>query len=127
MAELATPSAAQVATADATAPQEKQQSVRPEKPDEDKYKEDLAKAEKEHQAAQDKLVGFHNFDFRLVARTCVSRARAECRRLPAASANDAYCFMIADNTPERRQSKARYRPPEQQGLTERKAPAGAQD
>ncbi|KAJ4311143.1 multicopy suppressor of BFA (Brefeldin A) [Neodidymelliopsis sp. IMI 364377] len=55
MAELATPSAAQVATADATAPQEKQQNVRPEKPDEDKYKEDLAKAEKEHQAAQDKL------------------------------------------------------------------------
>lgn len=56
MAELATPSAAQVATADATAPQEKQQNVRPEKPDEDQYKEDLAKAEKEHSAAQDKLV-----------------------------------------------------------------------
>lgn len=56
MAELATPSAAQVATADATAPQEKQQNARPEKPDEDKYKEDLAKAEKEHQAAQEKLV-----------------------------------------------------------------------
>lgn len=58
MAELATPSAAQVATADATATQEKQQNVRPEKPDEDKYKEDLAKLEKEHQAAQDKLVCF---------------------------------------------------------------------
>jgi uncharacterized coiled-coil DUF342 family protein len=55
MAELATPSAAQVATADATAPQDKQQNARPEKPDEDKYKEDLAKAEKEHSAAQDKL------------------------------------------------------------------------
>ncbi|KAH6643768.1 hypothetical protein C7974DRAFT_324773 [Boeremia exigua] len=55
MAELATPSAAQVATADATAPQDKQQIVRPEKPDDDKYKEDLAKAEKEHQAAQEKL------------------------------------------------------------------------
>ncbi|KAF9696621.1 hypothetical protein EKO04_005332 [Ascochyta lentis] len=55
MAELATPSAAQVATADATAPQEKQQTVRPEKPDEDQFKEDLAKAEKEHQAAQEKL------------------------------------------------------------------------
>jgi uncharacterized coiled-coil DUF342 family protein len=52
MAELATPSAAQVATADATAPQ---QHVRPEKPDDDKFKEALAKAEKEHQAAQDKL------------------------------------------------------------------------
>jgi hypothetical protein len=65
MAELATPSAAQVATADATAPQKKQENVRPEKPDEDKYKEDLAKAEKEHQAAQDKLVGFDLFDISL--------------------------------------------------------------
>lgn len=65
MAELATPSAAQVATADATAPQKKQEAVRPEKPDEDKYKEDLAKAEKEHQAAQDKLVGFGIFDLSL--------------------------------------------------------------
>lgn len=55
MAELATPSAAQVATADATAPQ---QHVRPEKPDDDKFKEALAKAEKEHQAAQDKLVRY---------------------------------------------------------------------
>lgn len=61
MAELATPSAAQVATADAAAPQDKQQHVRPEKPDEDKYKEDLAKAEKEHQAAQDKLVRLSQF------------------------------------------------------------------
>lgn len=65
MAELATPSAAQVATADATAPQEKQQHVRPEKPDEDKYKEDLAKAEKEHQAAQEKLVCTNIFDISL--------------------------------------------------------------
>lgn len=65
MAELATPSAAQVATAEATAPQEKQQNVRPEKPDEDKYKEDLAKAEKEHQAAQDKLVRSVIFDISL--------------------------------------------------------------
>lgn len=64
MAELATPSAAQVATADATAPQ---QHVRPEKPDEDKYKEALAKAEKEHQAAQDKLV-------RYICNTSLSRS-----------------------------------------------------
>lgn len=68
MAELATPSAAQVATTDATAPQEKQQIVRPEKPDEDKYKEDLAKAEKEHQAAQDKLVRF------VISNTSLSRS-----------------------------------------------------
>jgi hypothetical protein len=49
MADVATPP-----TADA--PQGKQQIVKPEKPDDDKYKEDLAKAEKEHTAAQDKLV-----------------------------------------------------------------------
>jgi hypothetical protein len=47
MADVATPPAAEG----------KQQVVKPEKPDEDKYKEDLAKAEKEHTAAQDKLVG----------------------------------------------------------------------
>jgi hypothetical protein len=49
---------ADVATAPAAdAPKDKQQVVKPEKPDEDKYKEDLAKAEKEHAAAQEKLVG----------------------------------------------------------------------
>jgi hypothetical protein len=52
MADVATPP-----TADAT--QGKPQVVKPEKPDEDKYKEDLAKAEKEHTAAQDKLVSPH--------------------------------------------------------------------
>jgi len=50
MADVATPPAAE-------ASQGKQQIVKPEKPDEDKYKEDLAKAEKEHAAAQEKLVG----------------------------------------------------------------------
>ncbi|KAH7081840.1 hypothetical protein BKA63DRAFT_220448 [Paraphoma chrysanthemicola] len=45
MADVATPPAAEG----------KQQVVKPEKPDEDKYKEDLAKAEKEHTAAQEKL------------------------------------------------------------------------
>ncbi|CAO2654409.1 Nn.00g111420.m01.CDS01 [Neocucurbitaria sp. VM-36] len=55
MADVATPPAAQAATADAPATQSKQQIVKPEKPDEEKYKEDLAKAEKEHTAAQEKL------------------------------------------------------------------------
>lgn len=32
--------------------------VKPEKPDEEKYKEDLAKAEKEHAALMDQMVGF---------------------------------------------------------------------
>ena len=37
-------------------PIEKEQKTRPEKPDEQLYKESLAKAEKEHTAAQEKLV-----------------------------------------------------------------------
>jgi hypothetical protein len=49
MADVATIPAAE-------APKDKQPVVKPEKPDEDKYKEDLAKAEKEHTAAQEKLV-----------------------------------------------------------------------
>lgn len=52
MADVATSPAAE-------ASQGKQQIVKPEKPDEDKYKEDLAKAEKEHAAAQEKLVSMH--------------------------------------------------------------------
>jgi hypothetical protein len=55
MADVATPPAAQKAT-NGSAPQGKQQIVKPDKPDEEKYKEDLAKAEKEHAAAQEKLV-----------------------------------------------------------------------
>ncbi|KAF2258109.1 hypothetical protein CC78DRAFT_538043 [Lojkania enalia] len=55
MADVATSSAAKVATADASAPEGKQHFVRPEKPDEEKFKEDVAKAEKAHAAAQEKL------------------------------------------------------------------------
>jgi hypothetical protein len=33
---------------------------RPEKPGEEQYKSDLAKAEKEHAAAQEELVGYHH-------------------------------------------------------------------
>ena len=54
MADVATPPAAEKPTTDA--PQGKQQVVKPEKPDEEKYKADLEKAEKEHAAAQEKLV-----------------------------------------------------------------------
>jgi hypothetical protein len=57
MADVATPPAAQAASTNgAAAPQGKQQIVKPDKPDEEKYKEDLAKLEKEHTAAQEKLV-----------------------------------------------------------------------
>ncbi|EMD66175.1 hypothetical protein COCSADRAFT_137509 [Bipolaris sorokiniana ND90Pr] len=55
MADVATPPAAQKATANGSAPQGKQQIVKPDKPDEEKYKEELAKLEKEHAAAQEKL------------------------------------------------------------------------
>ncbi|KAF2711632.1 hypothetical protein K504DRAFT_465382 [Pleomassaria siparia CBS 279.74] len=54
MADVATPSAAKVATADATVP-ERTQVVKPEQPDEAAYKEELAKAEKAHAAAQEKF------------------------------------------------------------------------
>ncbi len=57
MAEVASSS-----TADATTAQGKQHAVKPEKPDEEQYKAALAKAEKEHTAAQEKLVGICYFN-----------------------------------------------------------------
>ena len=60
MADLSTPSAATMSTMDAGSDKpEKQQKIRPEKPDEQVYKESLAKAEKDHTAAQEKLVRVH--------------------------------------------------------------------
>lgn len=57
MADVATPSATTMSTIDAGAePAGRSQKTKPEKPDEQKYKEDLAKAEKEHAAAQEKVV-----------------------------------------------------------------------
>lgn len=76
MADVATPPAAE-------APQGKQQFVKPEKPDEDKYKEDLAKAEKEHAAAQDKLVGFPQSLFPHAARAMSGPVGATRRELPS--------------------------------------------
>ncbi|MCJ1477484.1 hypothetical protein MMC13_006156 [Lambiella insularis] len=59
MADVATPSAIDMSlgttNAEAEAVQEKPQKSRPEKPDEGTYKAELAKAEKEHAAAQEKL------------------------------------------------------------------------
>jgi|TARA_R110002003_G_scaffold63_8_gene5860 hypothetical protein len=73
---------ADVATAPAAeASQGKQQIVKPEKPDEDKYKEDLAKAEKEHTAAQEKLVGLTlSIIFRPPDTTTVGNLRHQCNR-----------------------------------------------
>ena len=57
MADVATPSAATMSTMDPGAEHStKGQKPRPEKPDEQQYKENLAKAEKEHAAAQEKVV-----------------------------------------------------------------------
>jgi len=57
MADIATPSAATMSTIDAGAePAQKGQNSKPEKPDEDRYKKDLAEAEKENAAAQEDLV-----------------------------------------------------------------------
>ena len=64
MADVATPSAATMAATDTTAStastasasKTKQQFVKPEKPDEEQYKAELAKAEKEHAASQERLV-----------------------------------------------------------------------
>ncbi len=57
MAEVSTPSVDKMSTNDTGETQlEKQQKAKPEKPDELKYKEDLAKAEKEHATAQANVV-----------------------------------------------------------------------
>lgn len=52
-ANLAAPSTGKP---DADRVDDKTSKVKPEKPDEEKYKADLAKAEKEHAAAQERLV-----------------------------------------------------------------------
>ncbi len=60
MADVATPPAAAMSTTDADAePAGNPQKAKPEKPDEQKYKEDLAKAEKEHASAQEKVVSLY--------------------------------------------------------------------
>ena len=57
MADLATPSAADMSTIGAGADNiEKTRKSKPEKPDEVKYKSDLEIADQEHAAAQEKLV-----------------------------------------------------------------------
>lgn len=56
MADVGTPSAIDISTSNVTPEVEKQHKAKPEKPDEDRYKTDLSKAEKEHAAAQEKLV-----------------------------------------------------------------------
>lgn len=57
MADMATPSAATMSTIDAGAePTQKAQKPKPEKPDEEQYKKDLAKAEKDNASAQEEVV-----------------------------------------------------------------------
>ena len=65
MADVSTPSAATMSMIDAGSDHpEKQQKGRPEKPDEQLYRENLAKAEREHTAAQEKLVRSTSHDSR---------------------------------------------------------------
>ena len=65
MADLSTPSAATISMIDAGSDRpDKQQKGRPEKPDEKLYRENLAKAEREHNAAQERLVRSSSRDFR---------------------------------------------------------------
>jgi hypothetical protein len=54
MADVATPSAAAIATGDSSA--KKTAVVKPEKPDEEKYRKDLAEAEKAHKKSQEAYV-----------------------------------------------------------------------
>lgn len=57
MAELATPSAAQISTSGAAKTAPKNAPVaKPEKPDEEAYKSELAKAEKDLKAAEERMV-----------------------------------------------------------------------
>ena len=66
MADVSTPSAAAVSLIDAGSGRpEKQQKGRPEKPDEQLYRENLAKAEREHAVAQEKLVRSSSHNSRL--------------------------------------------------------------
>jgi hypothetical protein len=59
MADVATPSAIAMSTIDAgSEPTQKPQKAKPEKPDEQHYQDILTKAEKEHKAAQEKVVCF---------------------------------------------------------------------
>jgi outer membrane protein assembly factor BamD (BamD/ComL family) len=60
MADMAAPSAAKVATADTSAgasKQQKQELVKPEKPDEALFKEGLSKYDRDYETAKDKFVG----------------------------------------------------------------------
>ena len=62
MVDIVTPSVVTMSTIDTGAePTGKSQKAKPEKPDESKYKEDLSKAEKEHAAAQEKMVSLSPF------------------------------------------------------------------
>ncbi|KAF2083748.1 hypothetical protein K490DRAFT_76324 [Saccharata proteae CBS 121410] len=56
MADLATPSAVAMSTSEPqAAPKANKGNLKPERPDEDEYRKNLAQAEKEHAAAQEKL------------------------------------------------------------------------
>jgi hypothetical protein len=76
MADVATPSAAAVATAGATAGKTKPQFVKPEKPDDEAFKTAEAKAKQEHVTAQEKFVGaLHLYPLQATSPICTLDCR----------------------------------------------------
>ena len=87
MADIATPSAATMSTIDAgSEPSQKSQNPKlekpekPEKPDEKKYKESLAKAQKEHAAAQEKVVRLSNLKVPVPGRGPIGSRHVGCHQ-----------------------------------------------
>ena len=84
MADIATPSAATISTIDAgSEPSQKSQKAKPEKPekpDEQKYKESLAKAQKEHAAAQEKVVRLSNLKVPVPERGPIGSQHVGCHQ-----------------------------------------------
>ena len=89
MADLATPSAAQIGTMGAGAQNTDNASkdkaapvAKPERPDDEAYKGELAKAEKELRTSEDRMVCLlqcHVVDYvHLVAQDCTPDTRAQC-------------------------------------------------
>ena len=81
MADIATPSAAAISTIDAgSEPSQKPQKTKPERPDEQLYKESLAKAQKEHAASQERVVRLSNLNLPVSNHDPISSQRIGCNQ-----------------------------------------------
>lgn len=93
MSDLATPSAATIGTINAGADSTKAkgaQFVKPDRPDEDQFKKDLEKAEKDHTQAQEKLVSKIN---------AVSATRWTTYSLACLAINDSNTLVPSERDP----------------------------